>query len=151
MGTKVAYVGSEVSNPLLSRTISAHLLPELCVTVLSLHIRHCGSDDGTAGRTHIWTTVEGRLLDGVPLSLTAVSSVSASQDCIALRQVSILCAVSLYTVWEFGSDRTKLRHTTAILINTLKPKLNPIYYLLALLGAHHFLHVSRIRVKLFNP
>ena len=25
--------------------------------------------------------------------------------------------------------------------------LNPICYLLALLGAHHFLHVSRIRVK----
>ena len=32
------------------------------------------------------------------------------------------------------------------LINTLNPELNPIYYLLALL-AHHFLHVSRIRVK----
>jgi len=31
-------------------------------------------------------------------------------------------------------------------INPLKPKLNPICYLLALL-AHHFLHVSRIRVK----
>ena len=26
-------------------------------------------------------------------------------------------------------------------------QLNPIYYSLALLGAHHFLHVSRIRVK----
>ena len=31
-------------------------------------------------------------------------------------------------------------------INPLNPELNPIYYLLALL-AHHFLHVSRIRVK----
>jgi len=31
-------------------------------------------------------------------------------------------------------------------INTLSPELNPICYLLALL-AHHFLHVSRIRVK----
>ena len=31
--------------------------------------------------------------------------------------------------------------------NPLKPELNPIRYLLALLGAHHFLHVSRIRVK----
>ena len=31
-------------------------------------------------------------------------------------------------------------------INPLKPELNPISYLLALL-AHHFLHVSRIRVK----
>ena len=33
-------------------------------------------------------------------------------------------------------------------INPLKPELNSICYLLALLGAHHFLHVSRIRVKL---
>ena len=37
-----------------------------------------------------------------------------------------------------------------VLINTLKPELNPICYLLALLGAHHFLHVSRIRVKLLT-
>jgi len=34
-----------------------------------------------------------------------------------------------------------------MLINPLNPELNPICYLLALLGAHHFLHVSRIRVK----
>jgi len=32
-------------------------------------------------------------------------------------------------------------------INPLNPELNPICYLLALLGAHHFLQVSRIRVK----
>ena len=31
--------------------------------------------------------------------------------------------------------------------NPLNPELNPICYLLALLGTHHFLHVSRIRVK----
>jgi len=33
-------------------------------------------------------------------------------------------------------------------INALKAKLNPICHLLALLGAHHILHVSRIRIKL---
>jgi len=32
-------------------------------------------------------------------------------------------------------------------INPLNAELNPICYLLALLGAHHILHVSRIRVK----
>jgi len=37
-----------------------------------------------------------------------------------------------------------------ILVNPLNPELNPICYLLALLGAHHFLHVSRIRVKLLT-
>ena len=35
-------------------------------------------------------------------------------------------------------------------INPLNPELNPICYLLALLGAHQFLHVSRIRVKLLT-
>ena len=34
--------------------------------------------------------------------------------------------------------------------NPLNPELNPICYLLALFGAHHFLHVSRIRVKLLT-
>ena len=37
-----------------------------------------------------------------------------------------------------------------VLFNPLNPELNPICYLLALLGAHHFLHVSRIRVKLLT-
>jgi len=34
-----------------------------------------------------------------------------------------------------------------LLINTLNAELNPICHLLALLGAHHILHVSRKRVK----
>ena len=32
-------------------------------------------------------------------------------------------------------------------LTLLNAELNPICYLLALLGAHHFLHVSRIRVN----
>ena len=36
-----------------------------------------------------------------------------------------------------------------LLFNPLNPELNPICYLVALL-AHHFLHVSRIRVKSFT-
>ena len=35
-------------------------------------------------------------------------------------------------------------------VNPLNPELNPICYLLALLRAYHFLHVSRIRVKLLT-
>jgi hypothetical protein len=34
--------------------------------------------------------------------------------------------------------------------NHLNAGLNPIYHLLALLGAHHILHVSRIRVNVAN-
>ena len=33
-------------------------------------------------------------------------------------------------------------------INPLNAELNPICHLLALLGAHHILHVSRIRVNI---
>ena len=33
------------------------------------------------------------------------------------------------------------------LVNPLNAELNPICHLLALLGAHHILHVSRIRVN----
>jgi transposase len=44
--------------------------------------------------------------------------------------------------YKMGDVATKL--TT---VNPLNPELNPICYLLALLGAHHFLHVSRIRVN----
>jgi len=38
----------------------------------------------------------------------------------------------------------------SVLLNPLNPELNPICYLLALLGAHHFIHLSRIRVKLLT-
>ena len=33
-------------------------------------------------------------------------------------------------------------------INPIKAKLNPICQLLALLGAHHIFHVSRVRVNI---
>ena len=32
-----------------------------------------------------------------------------------------------------------------MVVNPLNAELNPICYLLALLGAHHILHVSRVR------
>jgi len=64
---------------------------------------------------------------------------------------------SIYTVWQFAvflghlysypEDNVK-SDRNILAINPLKPELNPFCYLLALLGAHHFLHISRIRVKL---
>ena len=51
-----------------------------------------------------------------------------------------------YTVVVMGV----LNPALSLYFNPLKPELNPICYLLALLGAHHFLHVSRIRVKLLT-
>jgi len=44
-----------------------------------------------------------------------------------------------------GSANVEIpKHST---LNPLNPELNPICYLLALLGAHNFLHVSRIRLN----
>ena len=50
-----------------------------------------------------------------------------------------------YNLQDHLCDSPKSRN-----INPLNPELNPICYLLALLGAHHFLHVRRIRVKLLT-
>ena len=53
-------------------------------------------------------------------------------------------------IYIYIYTHTGIKQTAIILvrrINPLNAELNPIRYLLALLGAHHFLHVSRIRVK----
>ena len=45
---------------------------------------------------------------------------------------------TLYTFKMFAPE---------VFFNPLNANLNPIYHLLALLGVHHILHVSRIRVN----
>ena len=37
---------------------------------------------------------------------------------------------------------------TVLVVNPLNAELNPIRHLVALARAHHFVHVSRVRVKL---
>ena len=46
----------------------------------------------------------------------------------------------------FNRKYTKIRKN----INPLNAKLNPICHLLALLGAHHIIHVSRVRVNVLK-
>jgi len=54
------------------------------------------------------------------------------------------------TIW-FPDDGPRTEICRSV-FNPLNSELNPICHLLALLGAHHILHVSRIRVKgHFNP
>ena len=55
---------------------------------------------------------------------------------------------TLYSSPVDTSDTVEIGLLTAVTINPLNAELNPICHLLALLGAHHFLHVSRIRVNL---
>jgi len=77
-----------------------------------------------------------------------------------LNTLSLICikfrSLLIYRInVDFIQSPVLLKCVTSLMgmlikINHLKPELNPICYLLALLGAHHFLHVSRIRVKLLN-
>jgi len=51
---------------------------------------------------------------------------------------------------SFTPIQNNRQNYSSVYLNPLKPELNPICYLLALLGAHHFLRLSRIRVKLLT-
>jgi hypothetical protein len=59
-----------------------------------------------------------------------------SKDSHGYDEISIKILKSKYSVYF-------------ITINPLNAKLNPICHLLALLGAHPILHISRVRVNLF--
>jgi len=53
-------------------------------------------------------------------------------------------------IWDNNTKMDPKETIFTLKFNPLNPELNPICYLLALLGAHHFSHVSRIRVKLLT-
>ena len=67
-----------------------------------------------------------------------------------------MCALIFYKILSETflilrrKERNMIKNVYCSYFNLLNPELNPICYLLALLGAHHFLHVSRIRVKLLT-
>ena len=65
---------------------------------------------------------------------------------LRIPRVSIIPPL-LHSYISFVSYGRSIILATNGLFNPLNPELNPICYLLALLRAHHFLHVSRIRVK----
>ena len=70
-----------------------------------------------------------------PLSLPCWRVIRAKEQCIYVAPESRrLLGINGFSVLQRSP------------LNPLKPELNPICYLLALLGAYHFLHVSRIRV-----
>jgi len=103
----------------------------------TVHMQHF-----TTGKRRYLNSISGVLCEalygarGRPWS--NISAETTEQPCISLwKSFTKIC-------WE-DSELTY--------INPLNPELNHICYLLALLGAHRFLHVSRIRVKLltFRP
>jgi hypothetical protein len=58
------------------------------------------------------------------------------------RNIAFVCFQIAVRLWTWSTRRRMYLY-----VNLLNAELNPICCLLALLGAHHFLHVSRIRVK----
>jgi len=68
---------------------------------------------------------------------------------LAYANMSVSFMHTLDWVWVYQGVRD-LTAPMRLGLNPLKPELNPICYLLALLGVHHFIHVSRIRVKLLT-
>ena len=76
------------------------------------------------------------------------------RKCKATKLVSwktVQCLGYSLSVCLYDATLKHLQHAVKYpQLNPLKPELNPICYLLELLGAYHFLHVSRIRVKLLT-
>ena len=68
----------------------------------------------------------------------------------AVKNIDALMLTRVWPELEYRIDVcrvTRGAHFERLYFNPLNAKLNPICHLLALLGAHHILHISRIRVK----
>ena len=63
------------------------------------------------------------------------------------RKTSVRVVIHKHTMRIHSHNNKKYIN---YIINPLNAELNPICHLLALLGVHHFLHISRIRVKSFS-
>ena len=97
---------------------------------LASHYIWCNNIDEVWGETgYLFRPVQG-----IPLARV----VTDTQTCI-----SVLINFVIKSIFRNLSGRRFMFMS----FNLLNHELNPICYLLALLGAHHFLHVNRIRVK----
>ena len=70
--------------------------------------------------------------------------------CMISDILHIICRYfcALYTKFHLpGLNGSWVPHCSFTFFNPLNAELNPICHLLALLGDHHILHVSRVRVK----
>jgi len=63
------------------------------------------------------------------------------------NRIELACIAKLHNFDDESADN-KIFAVSIPCINPLNAELNPIYHLLALLGAHHIFHVSRVRVNL---
>jgi len=84
----------------------------------------------------------------VQFHITTNFLINSPKPFLVHRQYACAVITTVIIVAVHANNTGNLKEN--YLINPLSPELNPICYLLALLGAHHFLHVSRIRVRLLT-
>jgi hypothetical protein len=99
--------------------------------------------------TFVWSLLKMPLYY---VSLSFVLSLCCTKDgiwnsvCMGTREFpSVPNVITQHMLGSWVSDVTFV-----LFINTLNAKLNPICHLLPLLGAHHILHVSRIKVNIMS-
>ena len=85
------------------------------------------------------------VLFGIPNYCKTVGCYVTLDDVLFIEFFTRHVMIIYFLAWWWSISRPK-----QVAFNPLNPELNPICYLLALLGAHHLLHVSRIRVKLLT-
>ena len=117
-----------------------------CLWVLVLQ-KHCWSL-GRQNRTKQWNLpAESVTSSYQPMSVTVETW--DIRNTVLCYQASGMSGYTPQFVWEIrisNASQDKGDH----FLNPLNAELNPITHLLALLGAHHILHISRIRVKIFG-
>ena len=114
--------------------------------------------------TEYWKILKGRSLNSAVPCLLWINLFKSCKVNIALqwsiirqtyKKKHVMCTSCMVDSVEMTPEvrisRTCIEFGVIFgVFNPLKPELNPIFYLLALLGAQHFLHISRIRVKLLT-
>jgi hypothetical protein len=83
------------------------------------------------------------ILQDINHSFNSSGNISVNSGEIYFLALPALCASNvnnLCTLLVYAEAKN-------LLVNSLNAELNPICHLLALLGVHHFLHVTRVRVK----
>jgi hypothetical protein len=58
-----------------------------------------------------------------------------------------ICLKNIYKMQHLEGSGTPVIYIGRMVLNPLNAELNPMCYLLELLGAHLILHISRVRVK----
>jgi len=101
-------------------------------------------------RRFVWGTSWLTLLHRLDFKVSSNDRIPLAQPRFPRIYFDYICYDTLHNYLKTAAKSSQVPIFILLLcmtaINPLNPELNPICYLLALL-AHHFLHVSRIRVK----